>query len=135
MFHMSRAMYDKIEELGRLIAETEEFKAMKQAEAEGRKDPRLTECVAAYAGKQRLLEEEIGKEPKDFDRIGALTMEIDEINTEMNALPAYRTMRKAKEEYEALLGGVNDVLRSVIDPEIQCACKGNCDGCSGCGQE
>ena len=63
VFHMSRAIYDKIEELGRLIAETEEFKAMKQAEAEGQKDARLTACVAAYADKQRLIEEEIGARP------------------------------------------------------------------------
>ena len=135
VFHMSRAIYDKIEELGQLIAETEEFKAMKQAEAEGQKDARLTACVAAYADKQRLIEEEIGKDPKDFDRIGALTMEIDEINTEMNALPAYQAMRKAREEYESLLSGVSDVLRNVIDPEVRCACKGNCEECPGCGQE
>ncbi len=135
MFHMSREIYDRIAELGKLISESEPFLAMKQAEADGQKDPRLAAYVAEYASKQRLLEDEISKDEKDFDRIGALTMEIDTISGKMNALPAYQAMRKARDEYESLLQGVDDVLRSVIDPDIRCACSGDCASCGGCGQD
>lgn len=134
MFHMSREIYDKIEELGRLIAGSPEFAAVKQAEAEGQKNPQLTGFVAQYAGKQKLLEDEILKDDKDFDKIGALTRELDEISEQMHAIPAYAAMRQARDEFDALMQGVNDVLRSVVEPDVQCSCRGNCAECGGCGQ-
>lgn len=134
MFHMSREIYDKTEELARLIAQGPEFTAMKRAEADGQRDAQLAACVAAYAEKQRLLEAEIGKDEKDFDLIGALTREIDEIGGQMAAIPAYQAMRQARDDYDSLLQGVNDVLRNIIEPDIRCACSGDCASCGGCDQ-
>lgn len=134
MFHMSREIYDKIEELAHLIAQGAEFTAMKQAEEEGQKNAELAACVASYAEKQRLLEAEIVKDDKDFDLIGALTREIDEIQEQMQAIPAYRAMRRAKDDYESLMRGVDDVLRNIIDPDVRCDCSGDCASCGGCGQ-
>ena len=134
MFHMSREIYDKVEELARLLAESEEVKAMKQAEAEGKKDLHLAMLLTEYTQKQRILEAEIDKEDRDFDLISALTLDTDEIRERLRAIPAYQTILQKRGEYESLMQGVNDALRNIINPDIQCSCSGRCDTCGGCDQ-
>ena len=44
MFHMTKTIYDKTIELGKLLAESEEFLTLKKLEDEGEKDPELSAC-------------------------------------------------------------------------------------------
>lgn len=135
MFHMNREIYDKIEELGRLIADSEPFKAMKLARKASAEDPQAVAHIAKYTELQQKLEGLMGQKDLDFDQIGEMTRELDEISTELNAIPSYRAFQQAKQEYDTLMQGVTDVLQSVVDPQIQCRCRGNCAECPGCGQE
>ena len=134
MFHMSREMYDAVEALGRLIASSDEYKAMKAAEAAGESDAALSACVAQFIAKRQALEAETRRDDKDFDKIGALTHELDDISGQMHALPAYQAMQQARSDFDALMQGVNEALQGIINPDVQCSCSGNCDGCAGCGQ-
>lgn len=134
MFHMSREIYDKIEELARLIADSEEFRAMKRTAKISAEDAQAAPLLAEYREKQQALEAELEKDERDFDRVGALTRELDELGEALNTLPAYHAAQLARQEYDALLQGVADVLQSVIDPDIQCSCRGDCSECPGCGQ-
>ena len=135
MFHMSREIYGKIEELARVIADSETFKAMKLARKASAEDQQAAAGIAEYAQLQQKLESVMGQKDLDFDQIGAMTRELDEISEKLNAIPSYQAYRQAKQEYDTLMQGVNDVLQNVIDPQIQCSCRGNCNECAGCGQE
>ncbi|MBR6786310.1 MAG: YlbF family regulator [Clostridia bacterium] len=132
MFHMSRAIYDKAVELGKLMAESDTFLALKAAEEAGQNDPELSKCVSAYLEKRQRMEEETMKEEKDFDLIAALAREIDEESQRMNALPAYEKLQKAREGYNMLMSGINDVLYATLYPDTTCSCSGNCATCGGC---
>ena len=134
MFHMSREIYDKIAELGQLVTQSNEYQAMKQAEKTGEADPALSACVAQYMGKRTLLEKETAKDDKDFDAIGELTRELDDISTRMYQLPAYAEMQQARKQFNALMQGIVEVLQNVVEPDVQCSCSGNCESCGGCGQ-
>ena len=132
MFHMSRAIYDKAVELGKLLAESDTFLALKAAEDAGQNDPELSVCISAYLEKRQRLEEETMKDDKDFDLIAALAREIDEESQHMNKMPAYEKIQKAREEYNMLMSGINDVLSAVMYPDNTCSCSGNCATCGGC---
>lgn len=132
MLHMSRAIYDKAVELGKLMAESDTFIALKAAEEAGEKDQELSKCISTYLEKRQQIEEETMKEDKDFDLIAALTREIDEINQQMNALPAYEKLQQARKEYNMLMSGINDVLFATLYPDNTCSCSGNCASCGGC---
>lgn len=134
MFHMSREIYDKIEELGRLIQESPEYTAMKQAEEAGKKDPILGKCLVEYEEKkQKLLAASLEDAP-DQALLDALTRDLEEISAQMNDLPAYQAMRQARQPFTQLMQGAMDVLQSVVEPDVQCSCRGNCASCPGCGQ-
>lgn len=134
MFHMSRAIYDKAVELGKLLAESDVFTALKAAEDAGQNDPELSKCISTYLEKRQKMEEETMKEDKDFDLIAALAREIDEESQRMNAIPAYEKIQQARHEYNMLMSGINDVLSATMYPDTNCSCSGNCATCGGCGQ-
>ena len=134
MFHMSREIYDKIEELAHLLTQSEEFQAMKRAEKESEADPALAACMTSYNAKRAQLEDEADKEEKDFDAISELTRELDEISAQMYALPAYHARQQARIPFNQLMQGVVEVLQNVVEPDVQCSCRGNCASCGGCGQ-
>jgi len=134
MFHMSRAIYDKAVELGRLMAESETFLALKAAEEAGQNDPELSQCISIYLEKRQKLESETMKDDKDFDLIAALAREVDEESQRMNSLPAYEKIQQARSEYNMLMSGINDVLYATLYPDASCSCSGNCATCGGCGQ-
>lgn len=132
MFHMPRAIYDKAAELGHLLAESDIFLAMKNAEDEGQNDPELSRCISTYLEKRERMEEETMKDEKDFDLIAALAREIDEENQLMKTIPAYQKIQAAKEEYNMLMSGINDILYAMLYPDVSCSCSGNCATCGGC---
>lgn len=135
MFHMSREIYDAVQALGRLLTASDAYQALKAAEAAGEKDPALSACVTQFIAKRQELEAETRRDDKDFDKIGALTHELDDISEKMHALPAYQAMQSARGDFDALLQGVSEALQGIINPDVQCACSGNCEGCGGCGPQ
>lgn len=132
MFHMSRAIYEKAVELGKLMAESDTFVALKAAEEAGQNDPELSKCISSYLEKRQQMENETMKEDKDFDLIAALAREIDEESQRMNAIPAYAKIQQARSEYNQLMSGINDVLYATLYPDTSCACSGDCASCGGC---
>lgn len=132
MFHMTRTVYFKAQELGELLAASEECKALEKAEAAGQLDKALSACVAEYAQSREELEELTRAEEKDFPKIGALTRELDDITERMHALPAYQAIIAARADFDAMMQAVNDVVQSALNPDAAGGCSGNCQGCSGC---
>lgn len=132
MFHMSRAIYDKAVELGKLLAESDTFIALKAAEEAGEKDPELSKCISVYLEKRQQMEAETMKDDKDFDLIAALAREIDEESQRMSAIPAYEKIQQARHEYNMLMSGINDVLSATMYPDNICSCSGDCATCGGC---
>ena len=73
MFKLHYNVYEKVEELAKLLAQSSEYTELQAAEDAGEKDPELSACVAAFIEKRQQLENETMKDEKDFDLIGALS--------------------------------------------------------------
>ena len=134
MFKLHYNVYEKVEELAKLLAQSSEYTELQAAEDAGEKDPELSACVAAFIEKRQQLENETMKDEKDFDLIGALTREIDEENDKMKTLPAYKRILDARSDFNAMMAAVNEVLQAVMFPDAEtAACGGDCSCCQGCG--
>ena len=133
MFHMRRELYDQIETLAESIRKTEEYAAMKQAEEAGKSDAALARCEQEYNEIKEKLEQELSKNEKDFDLIGALVREMDDVSEQMKPMPAYQDIQQKRAEFEKMMQAVTDVLHSIVLPDIACSCHGDCGSCPGCG--
>ena len=121
MFKLHYNVYEKVEELAKLLAQSSEYTELQAAEDAGEKDPELSACVAAFIEKRQQLENETMKDEKDFDLIGALTREIDEENDKMKTLPAYKRILDARSDFNAMMAAVNEVLQAVMFPDADTA--------------
>ncbi|MBO2517710.1 MAG: hypothetical protein CW338_10680 [Clostridiales bacterium] len=120
-------------ELAKEIASSKEFICMRMAEDAASNDPQVTDFAAKYYEKRQELEGLTAAENPDFDKMGQLTKELDEIQTEMKKLPLAAAMQRAQQEFQNMMNMVNQELSMVLSPEgASSSCSGHCEGCHGC---
>lgn len=119
-------------ELAKEIASSKEFICMRMAEDAASNDNQVMEYAAKYYEKRQELEGLTTAENPDFDKMGQLTKEMDEIQTEMKKLPLAAAMQRAQQEFQNMMNMVNQELSSVLSPDGASSCTGHCEGCHGC---
>jgi cell fate (sporulation/competence/biofilm development) regulator YlbF (YheA/YmcA/DUF963 family) len=109
---MMEGIWERAREVGRLLAQTEEYKALRRA------NERVGEDRAAVTALNRLseLEETIGRalqrgdEPGDEER-----EEYERVALELQALPAYQGIVAAQSNFEKLMMRVNEEVGKGIE--------------------
>ena len=131
---MSQAVIDKARELARIIAQSPEYITMRATEDAAAQDEGLTSVFARYDGIHRDIEEiSLQKEP-DFEKMDALTRELEEVQGQIKAQPMYQALQSARKQFSGMMAQVNAELSAVLNPNgNNGGCGGNCSGCSGCG--
>ena len=123
MFKLHYNVYEKVEELAKLLAQSSESAELQAAEDAGEKDPELSACVAAFIEKRQQLENETMKDEKDFDLIGALTREIDEEGDEDESAARLQAHSRSRAAIlNAMMAAVNEVLQAVSVTRRRCGC-------------
>jgi cell fate (sporulation/competence/biofilm development) regulator YlbF (YheA/YmcA/DUF963 family) len=113
---MTEGIRDKAQELGRLLGQTDEFKALKQARQ------RLGEDRPAVTAMNRLdtLEREIatalhaGKEPAD-----TLKEEYERVFGELQSSPVYQGIVAAQSNFDKLLQRMNEEISKGMEAGAQ----------------
>ena len=117
----------KARELAYLIAQSPEYVSMRAAEDAAAQEEALLELSAQYQELQQKIEEISMQESPDFDQMGALTREMDDIQQKISAQPLAQAMRQARNSFTQMMQQVNAELSSVLNP--QSSCGGDCAGC------
>lgn len=119
--------------LGEAIVASEEFQNMQKAERAATADPALAAATGRYLEIKAELDERIHAPEPDAEAIARCGMEMDELQRQMNAMPAAEAMTEARQRFSQLMTQVNRILESLIagEPE-QGGCTGNCATCGGC---
>lgn len=124
---------EKARELGKMLADSDEFKALKGAEELQLSDPKATELMMEYA----KAREEAAQKAQDPN----MTKEgFEEIQKEMEmAFQKLMTNENIKRYIEAnrtfktLIDQVNAIISYYVKgEESQGSCSGNCSSCGGC---
>lgn len=132
------SIMDKARELAEAIAECEELKAMRSAEARMSLDPKAQEIIQEFQEKQRdfyniqMSGGELNEQQK---------AEVQQIEQRMRQNENIRNFVEAEQKFEKLLNEVNLIIAQGITGETgnNCGCgiencsTGDCSsGCSGC---
>ena len=120
--------------LGEAIVASEEYQNMQLCEKAAESDPAAAEAMGRYMELHAAVNQEMGNEEPDAEKIARLGREMDELQQALNALPAVEEMTAARQRFSGLMDQVNKILEFIITGDVQegGGCSGNCGYCGGC---
>ena len=130
---MSQQVTDKAKELARVISLSPEYISMRATEDAAGQDELLKGLFAQYDEIHRQVEDATLRKEPDFDKIGALSRDLETVLEQIKAQPLYQALQKSRKAFSDMMAQVNAELSSVLNPGgSQGGCSGNCSACSGC---
>lgn len=127
---MNQAIIEKSQELAKLIAQSPEFISMRAAEDAASQDEGMAELFGQYNDLHQQIERLSMEENPDFDKMGALTHEMEDVQSKLQSMPLALAMQQARQGFSAMMNAVNAELSKVLAPQHDC--EGECGSC-GCG--
>ena len=120
--------------LGEAIVASEEYQNMQLCEKAAESDPAAAEAMGRYMELHAAVNQEMGNEEPDAEKIARLGREMDELQQALIALPAVEEMTAARQRFSGLMDQVNKILEFIITGDVQegGGCSGNCGSCGGC---
>ena len=121
---------EKANELGQLIRECDEMKALTAAEEAQAKDDAAQELIKEFNLKRMNLARDLqeGKMTQE-DAIKANNEAFEEMVSKSESIKAYV---EAKKKFDNLLNGVNNIINLYITGEQAGGCTHDCHSCKGC---
>ena len=129
---------EKARELGKLVQESEEYKALALARTESDNDEELQEKIQHFNLIRMKIDIESGKPEPNEEKLNSLNEELMTIYTDVMGSDKMVAFNMAKERMDSLMRDVTSLLTAAVngeDPETfdPSACTGSCATCGGCG--
>ena len=120
--------------LGEAIVASEEYKNMQIAEQAAMSDSAVAEAMARYLELKEELGNVMCQSEPDPEKMTGISQQMDEVQRQLNAMPAVAAMTGSRQQFSELMNQVNRILEFIITGELPQSggCSGNCSGCSGC---
>lgn len=120
--------------LGEAIVASEEYKNMQITENAAMSDPAVAEAMGRYLELKNRIDAVMSQADADPDEISRYGREMDELQQQLNAMPAVDAMTTSRQKFSELMNQVNRVLEFIITGEVaqEGGCTGNCSSCGGC---
>lgn len=130
---MNQSVIEKAKELASVIAKSPEYISLRATEDAAAQDQSLSVLMDQYNALRSQVEEETMKKEPDFERIGALSRDLSDVQDQVKAQPMYQALQNARKQFSDMMGQVNGELSAALNPGgVSGGCSGNCAGCSGC---
>ncbi len=127
---------EKAKELGIALSESEEFRAMNEAQCAMETDKDLMGKINEFNHKQSRIMELLGADEGDQAQINALSAQLEALRTELVENEAFVKMLETQSTFQALMQRVNRAIGMCIGADVEeneeTGCGGQCSGCSGC---
>ena len=114
------------------LRDSEEVVRYQNAKALYLTDSKLGTLIGEYNLQGQLLRDEGAKEERDEARIAEITTTITALYDEIMANETMADMQAAEQEISAIVNDVNRGMQSILQPEMEGGCSGNCSSCSSC---
>ena len=130
---MNQNVLEVARELAQRILVSGEYTQMRAAEDAAAHDEKVAEAFGRYAETQQKIEDLTLQSNPDFNEMGALTRELENIQAEIQALPMAQAMQSARKAFTDMMAAVNQELSKVLNPNNAQGggCTGNCSTCGG----
>ena len=119
---------EKATELGEMIKNSEQMKAMKEAEEIQTKDEEATKLIQEYNLKRMNIARDMHEEKITQDEAVKLSHEAYDALLENDVIAAYI---RTKDEFNDFIQKINDILTYYITGE-EPGCTHDCCSCEGC---
>lgn len=125
-------------ELGKVIQESDEYKALAAARVASDNDGALQDKIGQFNLIRMKMDIESGKPDADNAKITALNDELMQVYTEIMGSEEMTAFNQAKKTMDALMNQVTSLLTAAVNGEDPAtfdpnACTGSCATCGGCG--
>ncbi len=117
-------------EIGKLVKDSDEVTRYAAATKAYEEDAALNKLIEEFNAQQQALHAEYHKEQPDEALIESVNTRLDGLYNDIMANETYIEYASAKDDYDAIIKGVNDEIVFQITGERPCS--HNCSGCSGC---
>jgi cell fate (sporulation/competence/biofilm development) regulator YlbF (YheA/YmcA/DUF963 family) len=126
----------KTRELGDAIMQSEEYKAMKEAEDRAMANAEAAAAMGQYMEARQKIEALLEKDNPDPEALKKLSAEMDGTQQRLSLIDDVQTLTEARESFSSLIEQVNQVLKFIITGQMEepkSSCGGGCGSCGGCG--
>lgn len=130
---------EKAQELGLALSESEEFRAMMDAQAAVDANAGIQALMVQYTQKRETIVSMMEQDQGDKDTLMELGRELDEIQSTLLTDPIFQAMVEAQQNFQFLMRQVNKTIAACIgmeDPDLDAnqdaSCTGSCATCPGC---
>ncbi|MBQ8536220.1 MAG: YlbF family regulator [Clostridia bacterium] len=122
--------------LGELILDSDEYKAMREAELAVTKDENCTAMIMKLAELRQKVEDILSSNEMDHSALAEAGKELEDMDAQVSELPLVKKMQEARGQFTYMMDNVNQIIRFVITGETgeehEGGCTGSCSSCSGC---
>lgn len=130
---MTEEIRKKAQELGKLIAESEEVVRANAAKAAYNDDAAVQKFIMEYNAQNQALANAYKDAENNETLLEALKKRIGELYNSIVNADTYRAYTKAEEKIGDLMQEVNAVINYEVTGELPSdECTGNCSSCHGC---
>ena len=125
-------------EMGKLIQEADEYKALMEARTASDNDEELQKQIGEFNLVRMKMEIESSKPEPDQDKVNALNEQLMSIYTSVMESENMVAFNKAKDVVDHLMNHVTAILTAAVNGEDpatydpDAACTGDCCSCGGC---
>ena len=95
-------------------------------------DGKLMALIDQYTCQGKLLRDEGEKADRNDELLAQITNKLKELYDEIMANETMLAMQAAEQEISAIINDVNRGMQSILQPEMEGGCTGNCSTCSSC---
>ena len=124
---------EKARELGMMLAESDEMKALKGAEEMQLADPEAQVLMMEYANTRDRLSQKVASGEVDKDGMEAVQTEMEQAFQKLMTNENIKRYIEANKAFRTLIDQVNSIIGFFVKGEEQSgSCSGNCSSCGGC---
>lgn len=128
----SAEILDKAKELGMMIAESEEFKRLKETEEIQLADPEAQQMMMDYNRSREALSERAANPDLTKEDWEKLQMDAQAEFIKLCQNDKIKNYLDANQNFSNLINQVNGIIAHFVKGEDQSGCSGSCASCQGC---
>ena len=124
---------EKARELGQMLSECDEFKALKGAEEMQLADPEAQQLMMEYANTREALSKRAADENVTKDDFENIQKEAEDAFNKLLTNENIKRYIEANGAFKTLIDQANAIIAFYVKGEEQSgSCSGNCGSCGGC---
>ncbi|MBR0277343.1 MAG: YlbF family regulator [Clostridia bacterium] len=125
-------IFEKAHELGQMLADSKEFKALNDAKAAQDADGEASLVLMNYNRNREQLIKQASEPGISNEKMQEIRNKMEKEVEKLNSNKSIADFMEAMQGFNDIMEQVNAIISSYISPNQDGGCGGNCSSCGGC---